>query len=176
MTIKQITLLPLVAILLLGLSPARAAEKGTVQAIIPWDGEGRVYQIDTRRLQFLGQIEGIMYVENSEGNLNEAFIKCPIVQVLDLDSGVTEAVGNCEISISPEDVVFARMSCKGMPGNCAGKFTLIDGEGRFAGVSGEGDLSVRSPLRALAGGLGSGDLVRVATGLAVVKDLKYSAP
>jgi len=36
MTVKQISLLPLVAVLLLILSPARAAEEGTVQAVIPW--------------------------------------------------------------------------------------------------------------------------------------------
>ena len=90
--------------------------------------------------------------------------------------GVTEAIGHCEITISPDDVVYAQFSCKGKPGGCTGKFILIDGEGKFAGISGEGSLRVRSPLRALAGGLGSGDLVRVASGLAVIKDLEYSTP
>ena len=162
MTVKQVFMLSLLAVVLLALSPARAAEQGTVQAIIPWDGEGRVFQIDTRRLQFLGEIEGIMYLENDQGKLNEA--------------GVTEAIGHCEITISPDDVVYAQFSCKGKPGGCTGKFILIDGEGKFAGISGEGSLRVRSPLRALAGGLGSGDLVRVASGLAVIKDLEYSTP
>ena len=53
---------------------------------------------------------------------------------------------------------------------------LIDGEGRFAGISGQGELRVRSPIRALIGGTGSGDLVRVAAGLAVINDLKFSTP
>lgn len=176
MTIKQILLLPLVALLLLAVSPLRAAEQGTVQAIIPWDGEGRVFQIDTRRLQFLGSLEGIMYLENAKGEMNEAFVQCPIMQMLDLESGISEAIGHCEITVSPEDVVYAQMSCKGKVGVCKGKFILIDGEGRFAGISGQGELSVRSPIRALAADLASGALLRVASGLATIQDLKFSTP
>jgi len=166
----------MVAILMLAVSPARAAEEDTVQAVIPWEGKGRVFQIDTRRLQFLGALEGVMYVENSKGEMNEAFVQCPIVQMLDLESGVTEATGNCEITASPEDVVYATMSCKGKAGDCEGDFILTDGEGRFAGISGQGKLRVRSPIRALAVDLGSGATLRVGSGLAVIKDLKFSTP
>ena len=176
MTIKQISLLPLVAIMLLVLSPVRAAEQGTVQAIIPWEGEGRVFQIDTRRLQFLGELEGVMYVENSKGEMHEGYVQCPIVQMFDMEAGVSEAIGHCEITASPEDVAYAQITCKGEPGDCVGKFILIDGEGRFAGISGQGKLRVRSPIRALVVGIGSGDMVRVAAGLAVIEDLKFSTP
>ena len=75
-----------------------------------------------------------------------------------------------------DDVVYAQLSCKGQPGDCVGKFILIDGVGRFAGISGEVHRRVRSPLRALVRGLSSGALVRVATGIAVIKDLKFSTP
>lgn len=176
MTFKQISLLPLVAILLLVMSPARATEQGTVQAIIPWEGEGRVFQIDTRRMQFLGEIEGVMYIENSKGQMHEGYVQCPIIQMFDTETGASEAIGHCEITASPDDVAYAQISCKGHPGDCVGKFILIDGEGKFAGISGQGELRVRSPIHALAGGLGSGDLVRVAAGLAVIKDLKFSIP
>jgi hypothetical protein len=176
MTFKSIALLPLVAILLLAVAPARAAEQGTVQAVIPWEGEGRIFQIDSRRIQFLGAIEGIMYVENAKGEMNEAFVQCPIIQMMDLESGTTEAFGHCEITASPDDVVYAQLSCKGRVGDCTGKFILIDGEGKFAGISGEGMLRVRSPIHALAGDLGSGALLRVAAGLAVIRDLKFSTP
>lgn len=176
MSVKQFLPLPLVALLLLLSSPAGAAEQGTVQAAIPWEGEGRVFQIDTRRVQFLGSLEGIMYVENSEGKMHEGFVQCPIIQMLDIETGASEAFGHCEITAGPEDVVYAQMSCKGVVGDCAGKFILIDGEGRFAGISGEGKLRVRSPLHALAKDLGSGAVVRVASGLAIIKDLKFSTP
>jgi hypothetical protein len=176
MTFKSISLLPLAAILLLAVMPVKAADQGTVQAAIPWEGEGRVFQIDTRRVQCLGALEGIMYVENSRGEMHEGFVQCPIVQMMDLETGDTEAFGHCEITAGPEDVVYAQLSCKGRLGDCAGKFILIDGEGKFAGISGEGKLRVRSPLHALAADLGSGALVRIAAGLAVIKDLKFSTP
>jgi hypothetical protein len=176
MTVKHISLLPLAAILLLTISPVRAAEQSTVQAVIPWEGEGRVFQIDTRRVQFLGAIEGVMYVENAKGEMNEGFVQCPIIQMMDLETGNSEAFGNCEITASPDDVVYAKLSCKGKVGDCTGKFILTDGEGKFAGISGEGKLRVRSPIQALAGGLGSGSLLRVAAGIAIIKDLKFSTP
>lgn len=176
MTVKRFYLAPLAAILLLSFSPARAAEQGTVQAIIPWEGEGRVFQVNTSTLQFLGALKGVMYVENSRGEMHEGFVVCPIVQKIDLKTGTTQASGQCEITASADDVLFAELSCKGKAGECVGKFTLTDGAGKFAGVSGAGDLKVRSPMRALISGLGSGALLRVASGLAVIDDLKYSIP
>jgi len=176
MTVKPISLLPLLATLLLTVTPVSAAEQGTVQATIPWEGKGRVFQIDSRRVQFLGAFTGIMYVENSKGKMHEGFVQCPIVQTVNMDTGESEATGNCEITAGPDDVVYARVSCKGLVGDCGGKFVLIDGEGKFAGISGEGQLRVRSPLQALAADLGSGATVRVASGIAVIKDLKFSIP
>ena len=173
---RSVLLLPLAAILMLATLPASAANERTVQAAIPWEGQGRVFQIDTKRLQFLGALEGIIYVENSEGEMHEGFVQCPIVQILDMETGTTEAIGSCEITAGPLDVVYAQMSCKGRVGDCNGKFVLVDGEGKFAGISGEGSLRVRSPLHALAGSLGSGSLLRVASGLAIIKDLKVSTP
>ena len=45
---------------LLGTLSAQAAEEGTVQAILPWEADGQVYQVDTVTLMFLGSLEGIM--------------------------------------------------------------------------------------------------------------------
>ena len=176
MTDMRLYLAPVFALLLLAFSPLQAAEKGTVQATIPWDGEGKLYQVNTSTILFLGSLEGIMYLESATGEMNEAFVVCPVMQQLDLESGVTEAVAHCEITASPESVAYARMTCTGKVGGCEGKFELTDGEGRFAGISGSGKLRVRSPLRALAADMATGSLVRVASGLATVRDLNYSIP
>jgi hypothetical protein len=53
---------------------------------------------------------------------------------------------------------------------------LIDGEGKFAGISGAGELRVRSPIQGLIAGLGSGAILRIGSGLAIVNDLKYRIP
>ena len=176
MTVKQIFLLPVVAIMLLVLSPANAAEQGTVQAIIPWEGQGRVFQVETNKIIFLGSMEGVMYVESSNGEFHEAFVLCPIMQELNLETLASNAIGRCEITVSSVDVIYAKLVCEGKVGECAGEFTIIDGEGKFVGISGAGKLSVRSPMHALIADLSGGALLRVASGLAVIKDLKYSIP
>ena len=178
MTLKRIFLASVVVTLLLAVSPLRAAEQDTVQATIPWDGEGQVFQVSTDTVLFLGALKGIMYVENSKGEMNEGFVVCPIMQEIDLKTGSTKASGHCEITASADDVVYAKLTCKGKvgAGGCEGEFTLTDGEGRFKGVSGSGKLRVRSPMRALIGDLASGSVLRVASGLATIDDLKYRIP
>jgi hypothetical protein len=176
MTLKQIFLVPMVAILLLTVAPAHAAKEGTVQAIIPWEGEGRVFHVGTNSLMFLGALKGIMYIENAKGEMHEALVVCPIVQELNLETGSTEASGRCEITTGPDSVAYAKLSCKGKPGECAGEFTLVDGEGEFVGITGSGKLSVRSPIRTIIADLPTGAVLRVASGLAVIKNLKYSIP
>jgi hypothetical protein len=174
-SIKTI-LAPLVAGLMLAQSTAWAAEEDTVQAAIPWDAEGEVYNVGPTTVAFLGSLRGIIYVENSRGEMHEGFVVCPVVQRIDLATGETDATGHCEITASADSVLYAKMTCKGEPGSCVGEFTLTAGEGKFAGVSGKGRLRVRSPIRALVADVASGSMLRVGSGLAIINDLKYSIP
>ena len=176
MTVKRRYWILAAALLLLNFLPVHAAEQDTVQAIIPWEAEGRVFQTDTNTMMFLGAFTGVMYIESSQGEMHEAFVMCPIIQTFDLDKGSSEAVGHCEISASSENVAYAELSCNGEVGSCQGTFTLVDGEGQFAGISGTGTLRVRSPMRALITGMAAGADLRVASGLAVIKDLEYRIP
>ena len=107
----------MVAILLLIIPPAHAATQGTVQAIIPWEGEGRVFQVDSSTVMFLGALKGVVYIENSSGEMHEAFVVCPIKQEFDLKTGATEAIGSCEITASADTIAYAKLSCDGMPGD-----------------------------------------------------------
>ena len=63
MAVKRSYLISTVALLLLNVSPVYAADQGTLQAIIPWEAEGRVFQVDTKTIMFLGAIKGVMYIE-----------------------------------------------------------------------------------------------------------------
>lgn len=153
-----------------------AADKDTVQAIIPWDANGRVFQVDTRTMMFLGAFTGVMYIQSSQGEMHEAFVMCPIIQKVNLETSHSEVVGHCEISASPENVAYAELTCNGEVGSCNGTFSLIDGEGDFAGILGKGSLRVRSPLRALITEMAAGADLRIASGLAVISDLEYSIP
>ena len=176
MTVKRSYLMAAAVLLLVNFLPVHAAEQDTVQAIIPWEASGRVFQVDTSTMMFLGAFTGVMYVESSQGEIHEAFVMCPIIQKLDLEMGRSEVVGHCEISASSENVAYAELTCNGEVGSCNGTFTLIDGEGKFAGISGSGTLRVRSPMRALITDMAAGAELRVASGLAVIKDLEYSIP
>lgn len=176
MTERTGNLAATVALLLLNISPVLAAEQDTIQAIIPWDAEGRVFQVDTGTMMFLGAMHGIMYVQSSRGEIHEAFVMCPVTQKLDIESGDTEATARCEITASADDVAYAELSCNGKVGDCNGTFELIDGEGKFAGISGSGKLRVRSPLSALVAGAAAGADIRIGSGLAVIKDLQYRIP
>ena len=141
-------------------STTAIAETRTISAIVPWQGQGQLFPIAVDKLQFLGALEGIMYVETADGDMNEAFVRCPIVQYVDGADRSTSARGNCVITVSPEDAVFAEMSCEGVAGLCSGDIKLTGGTGRFEGVSGSGKLTVRSPVHALAADLSDGTVVQ----------------
>ena len=136
----------IVAIALLGLSLGAQAETKSLHATIPWEGEGRAFVVGVDRILFLGSFEGIMYIATSEGEMNEAFVECPLSQHLDAGSGVTNAQGYCEI-IADGETVFAQWDCTGRIGFCQGSFELTGGTGRFEGIKGESSMIVRSPLR-----------------------------
>ncbi len=152
------------------------AASTTISAVIPWQGQGQIFPVGVDKLRFLGTLEGIMYVETAEGMMNEAFVRCPIVQDIDAIDQSTSASGNCVIAVGPDDTVFAQISCQGTAGFCRGTFTITGGAGRFAGISGSGAMTVRSPVHALAANLSDGTLVRAATGILQMPVLEVTVP
>jgi len=150
-----------------------ATSSGTLTALIPWEGEGRVFRIAPETLMFLGAIEGIMYVRTREGKLDEGFVRCPITQQLNLKDQTTTARGYCRIIASGQDDVYAEVTCDGRVGLCEGTFTLTGGSGRFEGVTGSSKLLLRSPMRALIKDIASGNVVRVGSGIAILEKLEY---
>lgn len=157
-------------------APVSAAEQDTVQAVIPWEAQGRLFRVDTNEVMYLGAMTGILYVESSEGDINEAFVMCPVTQIIDLESGKSNATARCEISASGVDIAYARLSCEGDGNDCLGSFELVSGEGRFKGISGKGSLRVRSPISALVTDVASGAELAVGSGLIIIRNLKYRIP
>jgi len=157
-------------------SSVTRAESTTVSAVIPWQGQGEVFPIGTDKFQFLGAIEGIMYLERADGEMNEAFVKCPIVQDIDATDQSTSASGNCTIVVSTDDAVFAELSCEGRAGLCRGEFKLTGGTGRFTGISGSGEMIVRSPVHALASDLSGGTVLKISAGILQLPKLNITLP
>ena len=176
MRIRAVLPLIMVTVVLCTWTGLTHAASSTISAVVPWQGQGQIFPVATDKLRFLGSIEGIMYVETAEGDMNEAFVRCPIVQDIDATDGSTSASGNCVIVTSTEDSVFAELTCKGIAGLCSGKFKLTGGTGRFAGISGSGKVTVRSPVHALAADLSEGTVLHVAAGILQIPELNYSLP
>ncbi len=173
---KPVKILLALASTLIVFSGAASADTRTISAIIPWQGQGQLFPVAVGKLQFLGALEGIMYVETADGDMNEAFVRCPIVQEINGNDRSTSATGKCVITVSPEDAVFAEMSCDGIAGLCEGEFKLTGGTGRFEGVSGSGKMTVRSPVHALAADLSDGTVIHAAAGLLQIPELKVRTP
>jgi hypothetical protein len=161
---------------LLGPAPGALAEPKEVSATIPWEGEGRVFRIGPTTLLFLGALKGIIYVEHTSGDVDEGFVECPVTQRLELKTKEIFGWGNCMITPSGGDTIFAEWTCAGVTGRCRGEFRLTGGTGKFEGITGSSEFLVRSPLRALATDMSSGTVLRVASGLAVLPKLTYEVP
>ena len=162
-------------LLLLGLTGGALAEK-SLKAIMPFEGEGTVYQIAPETMLFLGAFEGIIYAETAEGKLDEGFIRCHGSQTIDMKTGKTSGEGYCMITPSAGDVVYATWSCRGEVGGCKGDFKLTSGTGQYEGISGSSKLVVRSALNTLVVGMSSGSAIREATGIAILPELSYTIP
>jgi len=150
------------------------AESETVSAIVSWQAQGHMSSVGEGKLRFQGDMEGIMYLETTEGPLNEAFIQCEIDQEFDATTESTVVSGECTIVVSTDDSVSAEMTCRGMEGYCVGDFKLTGGTGRFLNISGSSKMIVRSPVPALAEDLtGSADF-QVAAGILQLPELKIT--
>jgi len=174
MTIQQRFMATVFGIAMIALTQAAAAEERTIAVTIPWEAEGRVYQIGQDRLQFLGHMSGIAYAETPSGHLDEGLVSCPVVQTIGADDAKTSATGHCTIIVGPDDSVFAEFTCSGQVGGCQGDFRLTGGTGRFKGITGASKLVIRSPLREVAVDMANGAIVRAGSGLARLPELKYS--
>lgn len=164
-------------LLLLGLGAGAgwAAEEGTVKATSAWVGEGRFIPIGDGRLYFVGVFSGIIFTENDQGAFNAGKILCPGTLEVDINGGRQRGEGRCVISDKDRNLVFARWSCAGTHNvQCAGRFELTGGTGRFKGITGGGEVRVRTGMAEFAAS-GSG-LHETAAGLAEWPALRYRIP
>ena len=108
MILKKVWSGVVLGLVVAGLSGLARADEKTVKIMMPWDGEGSVYTIGPETLLFMGEFEGIMYVETSEGDLDAAYANCPASQYIGRKKKQSSAKGYCTITVSSEDVAFAK--------------------------------------------------------------------
>jgi hypothetical protein len=165
-----------VALLLIVIaSTSAAADPAQLSILAPWEAEGRVYQVGPTERQFIGEIEGIMYVEKGEGELDTALFVCPIVHEIETESNRTTASGRCHI-VATRGNVYGKFTCTGEPGHCDGQFEVTGGTEEFERVSGGGAIRIRIALSVMATDEASGEIVAEAKGLAIWPDLALALP
>jgi len=174
--LSQVSCVLAAAVFALGVAGPARADEGKVKVLAPWQGEGQVFQIEPGKVMFLGRFDGIMYVEDGKGPLDGAPFVCPGTQVIEVDKGSMVASGHCMVTPSEEEEVFAKWSCAGQAGTCKGRLEFTGGTGRFEGITGGGDMTVRTVLSDLATDASRGEVVRTAAGLAVWPELVYRFP
>ncbi len=164
------------AAVVMSANSAWAAEEGTVKILAPWESGGHVFRVEPGKLLFQGQAKGIMYIENGEGALDAALFVCPGRREISIADGKVEASGQCIIDGANGGTVFAKFSCSGVIGTCDGRFTLTGGTGRFKGITGEGDMIVRTVIAQIAENMESGAVISGAAGLVIWPNLSYKIP
>jgi len=153
-----------------------SAEEKTIQILAPWEGEGKMYQIGTETIQFVGTFEGVMYMDKSKSELSTAFFICPAIQNINTTTGKTIAKGSCYI-VAERGKVFADFQCKGEAvGACDGTMTITGGTDDLAGIKGSGPMHVRTAIGALAANVNSGEIIRAAKGLVVWPKMSITLP
>jgi hypothetical protein len=161
------------AVGLLAVSGGAAAGESTERLLAPWQGEGQVFQIEPGKVMFLGRFDGILYADSGVGPFDGVPFVCPGTQVLDTSAGTVSSDGHCMLTPSEDEEVYARWSCAGQASACKGRIEFTGGTGRFEGISGGGEMTVRTVLADITEDTRSGEVVRTAAGIAVWPNLTY---
>jgi hypothetical protein len=158
-------------------SPAPAeVREVTVEVLAPWQGKGEVFQIGPDTLLLLGTFEGIMYIERGEGSLDAAIFTCPSTTHIRQFEDTLDSKGWCTLTSEDGDLAFAEFECAGPRDACRGEFHVTGGTGALTGITGEGDMVVRTALRGMVEDVQTGSLISNAEGLAVWPALTLRIP
>jgi hypothetical protein len=164
-------------ILFLAFVDGRAAEEKTVRATAAWDGQGRFIATGTEFVYFVGALSGTVFVDGG-GVLNGAKLLCLGRLEVEASSAKQEGEGRCQIGDAKGNQVYARWQCSGTHQvGCKGRFTLTGGSGQFKGITGEGEMLVRTTIADIAlGKPGEGSIQETGAGLIEWPALRYRIP
>ena len=173
--LKSITYLFVTLLVCVLFIPAHGDEESAIKILAPWKAEGKVYRVGPEQTEFVGAFEGIMYVETGEGELNTAIFVCPTTHELNEATQKTRASGRCHIAAAGGNV-FGQFSCEGNLKTCIGRFEITAGTDEFEGMTGSGEIQIKTALSSTMRDAVSGAVVAEAEGLAVWPNLTINIP
>jgi hypothetical protein len=152
------------------------AEALMVPAVAPWSADGKAYLLASDKLLFQGEFRGILYFSGSEGVLDASPFTCPVRQIVEVETGRSEATGHCVFQGRDDALVFADWTCEGMVGACEGLLEIRGGTGHLAGIEGRSKMLVRTALSFTGADLSSGAIEKSAEGIAIWPALEIRLP
>lgn len=130
----------ILGLIVIGVGISSAAEEKTVQATSPWRAQGHVFPISNDEVYLVGVFTGTLFVTNDRGALNSGSIVCPGTMNGNMKTNTKSGQGHCIITDADGDRVYAHFTCTGDPQSCRGPFNLDGGTGKFAGITGQGEM------------------------------------
>ncbi len=158
------------------LSVSSYAEEGSVKAMSPWKGQGFAFPVGPDEVYMVAVYSGVMLVDDGQGPLHAATIVCPGTVDADLKTGTKTGHGKCVITGELGDRVFADMHCTGDLQGCRGTFKITGGTGKFAGITGEGEMISQIQAREITMVSGVETAHQQGEGIAVWPKLTYRIP
>ena len=159
----------------LGVGSWAFAEEGTVKVVTPWKGRSFEFPVGPDQGYIMAIYSGVLFVDDEKGPFHGASIVCPATGESDLKTMRKTGQGRCVITDEDGNHIYASFTCSGDPEGCRGPFT-IGGTGKFAGITGQGEMISRVHVRqvATASGFYSGELAL--DGVATWPSLAYKIP
>lgn len=166
-----------VASVVIALAGMAQAEEGTVKATAAWEGQSYAFPVDEDQAYMVAVYAGVMFVDGGKGSLDAASVVCPGTVDANFAKGSKTGEGRCIITDQDGDRVFARYSCSGdVLEDCHGPFTIVNGTGKFAGITGGGEMISRVQARQVTAFAGVENVQQHAVGVAVWPALHYKVP
>jgi hypothetical protein len=163
------------ALVLVAVSARGYAAETIIKASAPIKGEGRFYKVGDNQLLFSGYFQG--NVEAERGDLDQAGLVCPGLIEINRATGMQQGEGRCIILTKGGDVLYARWTCTGTPGEgCGGPFTVTGGTGKFSKAMGESRFGVLSNVMEVVATVPERDVTGSFTGQAAGTARKYTTP
>ncbi len=174
---KKLLWLIMILCLPISMTKKALAQEQVVEIMAPVEASGEVFMVAPEKIMILASFTGIVYGQDKQRFLDDLIVSCPAVQRIDKKSGISESTGHCTFTgIDPNDVIYSEWKCTDYLGECKGPFTITRGTGKFNGISGSSQISMRSALTETSQNQVSGTFVSGAVGLARWTDLKYKIP
>jgi hypothetical protein len=171
---RKLSGLMICALVLVAVGARGYAAETTIKASAPIQGEGRFYKIGDNQLLFAGYFQG--NVEAERDDLHQAGLVCPGLLEIDRTTGTHQGEGRCIIQTKGGDFLYARWTCSGKPGECAGPFTVTGGTGKFSKAMGESRFALRSNVMEVVPTVPQRDVTGSFTGQVAWTALKYTMP